>query len=487
MGALCACVLAANVAAGSPESVLDRWSGQHLPPGWKLYATDWLRYEQWQHFDPAGDIGDPDYGYGFNRFRLGLKAQSGNWFGEAALQVVNQFSLPADATGVPGGPLGLGAVYFNHNRDTDPVSVYLRSLNLGLRDAFGSGFEVTAGRMDYNSGMETATGVATIDAVKDMRIDSRVIGPFDWSAYQRNFDGVAVKRKIGPGQFNFAALHPTQGGFEHDANDSIEDIDLFLFAYTTPLAIAGGNTELQVFSYLFEDTRHIAVRPDNSGLTATRQDIDLVNLGGHWVGAWNLGPGTLDGLAWGMYQGGDWFGQDNHAWAIAVEGGFQWTRTFAKPWLRAGIYRGSGDDAPGDDRHETFYQMLPTVRKYAYTTMYNLMNNTDVFVQVLLRPMEKLRLRLDYHWLRLTEAGDLWWQGAGATQDHGSIQGFAGRPSGGDQALAQSFEITAMYQVTPTIGLQLFYGRMSGEDVVENVFSEDDDFDLFFTEVNFRF
>lgn len=101
--------------------------------------------------------------------------------------------------------------------------------------------------------------------------------------------------------------------------------------------------------------------------------------------------------------------------------------------------------------------------------------------------MEKLRIRADYRILGLTESRDLWWQGAGATQAHGTIQGFSGRPSGGARSLAHSIELTATYQVTAFVGLHFFYGHMEGKDVVEFHFAEDDDFDLFFTELSARF
>lgn len=286
----CAAVALILVCAGTasgdapPPGLLDQWSARHLRPGWKIFATDWLRYEDWQHFDPAGTLGDPDYGYLFNRFRFGVKAAGDTWSLDAAAQVVNQVSLPDDAVGTPGGPLELGAVYFNHNRSRNPASIYLKALNLGLHNLFGSGVDVTAGRMDYNSSMEATSADATINVLKDMRIDSRLLGPFDWSAYQRSFDGIKVRRRLGPGQFDFAALQATQGGFEHDASSSVEDIDVFTFAYNAPVTGAVGEAELQVFSYLFEDTRRIAIRPGNSGLSAGRQDIDLYNVGGHLVG-----------------------------------------------------------------------------------------------------------------------------------------------------------------------------------------------------------
>lgn len=482
------CLSSVVHAAGSaPQSGLDQWSARHLGHGWKVIVSDWLRYEDWRHFDPAGNVGDPGYGYLFNRLRLGVSGGAASWIFNASAQAVHQVSLPDDAVGMPGGPLGLGAVYYVHNQSRNPESIYLKALNAGVRDVFGSGLDISAGRMDYSSGMEAAAADPVVAAVKDMRIDSRLIGPFDWSTYQRAFDGIRVAREFETGRFDFGAFHPTQGGFEHDANRSIADIDVVTLTWTMPVRFLADAAELQLFGYLFEDTRRIPVRPDNTGLAVSRQAIDIFNIGGHLVATHNVSDGVADLLLWGVWQGGDWFGQDQDAYGVAAEVGFQWPRVPGRPWLRVGFYRGSGDTDPGDDEHGTLYQMLPTVRKYSFTTTYNLMNNTDLFVQLLLKPIDRLQLRADLHALKLSESEDLWWQGAGATQASGRIQGFSGRPSGGDRALGYSLEMSASYRLTPFAGIQLFYSRIEGRSVVEGLFAEDDDFHLFFAELNLRF
>src|SRR3712207_7868095 len=51
----------------------------------------------------------------------------------------------------------------------------------------------------------------------------------------------------------------------------------------------------------------------------------------------------------------------------SFEGGFQPAGPLArvKAWVRAGYFRGSGDGDAADDRHHTFFQVLPTPRIYA--------------------------------------------------------------------------------------------------------------------------
>jgi hypothetical protein len=61
--------------------------------------------------------------------------------------------------------------------------------------------------------------------------------------------------------------------------------------------------------------------------------------------------------------------------------------------------------------------MLPTARLYTMTPFYNMMNNQDTFVQLLLKPVEKVGVRTEFHWLRLTEPRDLAYFGSGALKE----------------------------------------------------------------------
>ena len=71
-----------------------------------------------------------------------------------------------------------------------------------------------------------------------------------------------------------------------------------------------------------------------------------------------------------------------------------------QPWIRAGYFRGSGDDNPTDTRNGTFFQVLPTPRIYARMPFYNLMNLEDVFGSLSLG-VARVSLRAEIHGLRL--------------------------------------------------------------------------------------
>jgi hypothetical protein len=117
--------------------------------------------------------------------------------------------------------------------------------------------------------------------------------------------------------------------------------------------------------------------------------------------------------------------------------------------VRGGYLRASGDDEPLDDRHGTFFAILPTVRQYARSALYSQMNNTDLFAQLLARPRTNMNVRLDWHRVGLATSSDGWYYGSGATQEHGTIFGFATRPSFGATHLATIGEGSVDYAIAP--------------------------------------
>jgi len=178
-----------------------------------------------------------------------------------------------------------------------------------------------------------------------------------------------------------------------------------------------------------------------------------------------------DGLIWLVGQTGAWYEQRHRAYGVAVEGGHQWTAAAWRPWVRAGYLRASGDDDPGDDRHGTFFQMLPTVRRYAQTATYSQMNHTDAFVQTILRPAPSLGVRLDLHRIGLVSARDGWYFGSGATQSRGTTFGFATRPSNGRTDLGVSTEAGVDYTLSPHWSVNAFLGVIRGGEVVRRSFA----------------
>ena len=93
---------------------------------------------------------------------------------------------------------------------------YLRYLNAEFRNPI-PGVGIQIGRMPYSSGAEASSGNPTIEVVKQQRVAARLVGEFEWSLFQRAYDGLRIDTVRQPWSASFVALRPTQGGFEDAA------------------------------------------------------------------------------------------------------------------------------------------------------------------------------------------------------------------------------------------------------------------------------
>jgi hypothetical protein len=451
--------LSAPVQAQAPQA----------PQRFTLALRDTTRLESWRYFEPPPGGGDPDDAYVANRLQIELRR---SW-PRVALQVTAQHvgfaSLPPGATGP--GPLGLGALYYEQGgRETSPQQLWLRYANVTFRQV-APGLDVQVGRMGYTSGAEAASGDPRIEAIKRQRLDARILGEFEWSIYQRGFDGVRADWTHHAVKATGLAVRPTQGGFAKVAGPTIDDIGVVGAVVSVQPTARIPHTQWQGFVLHYDDERRVTQRPDNTGRPATAADVAITSYGGSLVGSYPLGAGAADALAWGVVQRGDWYGQDHAGVALAVEGGYHWTSSPWTPWLRAGVLHTSGDESPTDDTHGTYFPVLPTVRRFSQTTVVSTMNVDDAFVQVMARPTRRVGVRVDVHALRLASAADLWYIGSGATLEEGAAFGYAGRRSNGSRQLGTAIEASADFVITPIWSVNVFAGHVRGGRVVTGTFA----------------
>ena len=455
-------IWAANVVAQTAPAIAE--------PSWTPIVRNTTRVESWSFFEPHEGGGDPGYTFFANRLLVGVRHSGRRHELNAAIQYVQFAGLPDDAVGP--GALGSGGNYYDHNRNTFSRQVYVKSLNLLWRDA-GSGLSVRGGRMGYASGAETPSGDAGVESLKRLRVDSRLVGEFEWSLYQRAYDGGRFDWDQRATHVTVAAVWPTQGGFDEHANANIRDIRVL--AGTLGLKPAAGlkHTDIQTFAYDYRDDRPVAGRPDNSGRTVSAVDIGFTTFGGYAATAYPTGFGRTDVLAWTAFQRGHWYESDHSAWALSLEAGHQWTATTWSPWLRAGWNRTSGDDDGTDLEHRTFMPPLPTGRKYSQSTVYAAMNLDDLFIHAILKPRTSMTWRTDLHRLRLAESADRWYAGSGATRREGAIFGYAGRQSGGSTDLGTILETSLDVTINRRWSINGYAGYMWGGDVVRSTFAGD--------------
>lgn len=464
--------------------------------------TEWLRisgefrgrveYNDFFQPAPAAD-NDNEYVFGGARMRLGA-AVTTSWI-EAFVQgeFTGLWGLPDDSVAVPGGALGTGALYFAEGRDTTQRDAHLHQAWVMVRPGLlrVPGLSVKLGRFEILDGLEYRTGDASFDFLKTARISQRLLGPFDFAHAARAFDGAYAALDSAHFNVSLAATHPTQGGFNIRAQRTIDDIDVVYLALTAKRGLVASGTEARLFYLYYGDDRDVPVvdnRPAARRPSLAQDGLAIHSVGGHGLAVHALGPGAIDALVWATAQFGQWTDQDHRAWALAAEVGYRLSSVPLQPWLRVGYFHGSGDDDPGDGRHETFYGVLPTGRIYANFPFYTLMNIRDRFVQLLLDPARDVRVRIDYHALELAEKADLFYSGSGPQRRSGATAfGYAGRPASGAVTLAQVLEAGITHAVSRHFAWSVYWGHAFGGEVIGRFFRGQRDAHYGFLELTARF
>jgi hypothetical protein len=445
------------------------------------------RLEFWDWFEANANS---DYAFSGSTVKLGARRQMKNMDWQIELEAPVLLGLPDDAI-APGaqGQLGLGATYYAAKDDGRnramifPKQAFIRFKNL---DPQGKQ-SLRIGRMEFSDGAETTPANATLAALKRDRISQRILGPFGFTHVGRSFDGINYVYTGKRDNITFLGAVPTRGAFQVDGWGNLP-IGVFYGAYTRSLPGKQSAGDLRLFGMYYHDWRAV-LKTDNRPLAVRRADADKIGIGmigAHYLRSQETAAGNMDLLFWGVWQGGSWGLLDHRAEAASVEAGFQpAVLKNLKPWIRFGAHHGSGDSNPVDNKHETFFQVLPTARVYARFPFYNLMNNQDAFAELILRPHSKLSLRSDFHWLRLAHSADLWYQGGGAYQPW--TFGYSGRASNGNRGLARLFDISGEWQVSPRATAGIYYAHVQGAQVTESIYPSGKNANYAFLEVTYKF
>jgi hypothetical protein len=407
---------------------------------------------------------------------VGLQLRAGARLTFPHLQVVLEaqgteiFGLPDDASlQAPFGNLGPGATYFAHTPETSQGAVFLKQGHVTWRK---SGFSATLGRFEQADSLETVPADPTQAWLKRARLAERLVGPFGYTHVTRSFDGARLSFDRPAWNLTGFATHPTHGGYEIEANPDLSEVDVAGLALTAKRLGEGTPVDLRAFYLHYADRRDETLKVDNRPAPVRRADrepIRVETFGAHGAFAATVGAATLDALVWGAGQTGRWGAQDHRGWAWALEAGIQLPRAPWSPWLRAGFNRSSGDGDPLDGDHDSFFQVMPTPRIYAQFPFYDLVNNEDVFAQLLLKPHRLLLVRGEVHWLSLSRSEDLWYAGGGATNER--VFGYSGIPSGGARPLARVAEASVSAKLSERLSAYAYFGRAFGQAVVSSTFA----------------
>ncbi|HSL71393.1 MAG TPA: alginate export family protein, partial [Longimicrobiales bacterium] len=325
-----------------------------------------------------------------------------------------------------------------------------------------------AGRFEFSDGLEGPIPDGPLGALRRERIAERLLGPFGFSHVGRSLDGADLRYASSRAGLTIMGARATQGVFRLEGMDEL-DVGVAYLAFTRNFNIDKARADARAFVLGYRDGRDLP-KIDNRPANIRVRDstaVQIATVGGHLLALTPVGSGNADFLVWGAAQFGEWGRQDHNGFGLALEAGYQWPWPGISPWVRAGYWRGSGDEDPADSRHGTFFQALPTPRVYARFPFYNLMNTEDLFLEVMVRPIAGLTVRADAHALRLKDPADFWYAGGGAFERQSF--GYAARP-GGDGGLASLIDLSGDYAISPHVGVGAYIGRADPGIVIESIY-----------------
>jgi hypothetical protein len=446
------------------------------------------RGEDWNWF--KGDTADNTYIYSGNQFRLAFSQSREFWDWQLEFEVPFLLGLPDNSIGAgTQGQYGFGPSYFvANNRSQESAMIFAKQGFLRFRNLGGSpARSLKIGRFEFLDGSEVTPKNATLAALKRDRINQRLIGNFGWGHVGRSLDGVQFLDSRPSGTFSFVGAIPTRGVFQTDGWGE-NDTALGYAAYTKPWGKGAHAAETRFMAIYYDDWRAV-LKTDSRALAARRADLDNIRIetfGGHHLSALTTKAGTVDFLAWGVAQTGNWGRLTQRAYAVDVEGGFQPAILRPlKPWLRAGYSTSSGDDNPNDGTHGTFFQILPTPRPFARFPFFNMMNNNDLMGSLVLRPHKNVTTSTEFHALSLSNAHDLWYTGGGVFQPW--TFGYTGRATNGAKSLANLYDTSIEWRVNRAITATGYFGYAEGRAVLAAIYPKGKNGSLGYLELLYKF
>jgi hypothetical protein len=469
------CLLALAVTAGAQSRIdssaqsAKSASAAPKPAGhpvtFSIYER--ARNDTWQWF--AAPPASATYPYLQSLLRIAVAQRLAHWDWQAEMTQAWVGGVPNDAIApvAAQGQLGLGGTYYAAGgNNTEPAAAFFKQ-GFVRYDA-GPDKNIRVGRFEFLEGVELHPKDPTVLWLQNNRVQQHLIGNFGFANAQRSVDGIDAHFGSGSWDITAMAARSDQGVFNMNGNPEL-NVDAQYLAYSR--MAAHGRVIARAFGIGYHDGRTGLTKTDNRPLAVRQVDhknIRLGTYGGSLIATQPAGPGTLDFIFWGALQNGAWGTQTQSAGAVALEGGYRFTKVPTTPWFRGGWWRATGDNNPSDSKNNTFFVVLPTPRVYARLPFYNLMNSTDSFVQLMDRPHKGLELRSDLHWLDLTSSHDLWYLGGGAFDN--KVFGFTGRPANGHSSFASVWDASSDWQATKNVAVNFYYGHGWGKSVIGAIY-----------------
>lgn len=380
----------------------------------------------------------------------------------------DRFALLAEGqhvwiTGHDGGSSGVAALYRGRSAsglESATSAFHLKKLFIDVKPT--ENVLLRLGRQEINVDTMLRYKEPNWNYLKLKRLSQRLVGSLGWTNVTRSYDGGQFTwQNEGYFAHGFAA-QPTTGVFENNEGLQFND-DIFLggLSGTAKRGTLLPNTELTAFFIGYSDARNPA---DTAGLFGA---FEIYTLGANLLGVYPVGPGNVDVLLWAAGQFGNFFTsatnkEDQAAWALIAEAGYQFTGLPWKPWIRTGVNMASGDEGgPGGDTRGSFFNITPTNHLWlGYTDQVAFSNLINWFGQLKLAPHPKLGLELIVHQFWLYSANDFRFFGTGAFDRR--LLGYGTAASTGSSDVGTEVDLTATFKLNKHVSFLAGYSYLKG-------------------------
>lgn len=288
--------------------------------------------------------------------------------------------------------------------------------------------------------------------------DERLIGSLDWGNLGRTFQGGKAIFKHNSMQLDlfFANVVIPEDGH---LNNSDTDDDFYGAYWTIQDLIP------HTLSHLYFLVRDI-----------DEMESEVYTYGTRHEGA----KGPVDYEMEFAYQSGEFQDFDHRAWAATVEGGYTFKKLPMSPRFGLEGSFASGDKNPDDRDHETFENLFPTNHKfYGYMDLFSWKNLTNAVIKASIKPHEKVKVSLDFHFFFLNDVDDAWYNAAGKV--------FRRDPTGkADKHVGNELDFTVKWDINKHFYLWSGYSHFFPGEFIDDT-GADDPADWFFLQTTFKF
>jgi len=347
--------------------------------------------DNWIDFSDAADVRD-DTAL-LQRIRLGLRLDPVEWLSIYAQGQDSRtfFDDPSD---------GFREFVTNDN------PFQLHQANVTLKNPGGYPVFFKIGRQQLNYG------------------DQRLVGAFEWDNNARVFDSLRLAYEWQDGRIEYFAGYPVFNRTEGFDNPNTHDLFMGLYLTTTNF-VPMFDTDWYAFLRDKDKLTPSTVQAPGEQIDgATNPNGTYATLGTRWkskkdaFGPWDFGGefafqvgNIVNPVGFGSVVGGvpiNTGRQSLFAGAVHGEVGYTFD-VVTSPRLNAQMNWASGDPDPSDGISHTFQNLFPTNHKfYGYMDRFSWQNMINPAVGISLKPMDRMKISLDYHLFWLATTNDPW-------------------------------------------------------------------------------